>query len=620
MCMLPFNTGGKNFICSFAVFCLFPFLAFVSSCTPKAKTSAHEFFDTTAKQDSAFFKRIDSLEDKISHLVAIKSLDSASERLTEGNNYRNAFFYYKARAWLVAKAGNIKKAVAHGLQALDIAEQKKDTSLLIHAHHILSGILVQVGDSAADKYFDKALILFKHYHKDSSLYWKIIGNMGVYEMMITQQYDRARFLFKEELEHSPDTDKVSRRGAYFSNITGIYQFQNKLDSALLYCDSTIALWKQNNKPYNLAMSFHNKANILYDLNRFQPALACSDSAALLYREDNVFRKQAAYLRYLLLKAMNKPREAMAAMEEYDRVRNLIEDARSVQIADLLASEEKVTSIEKKMADKDLQHQLTNQKNQRTAIILGSGLVILLLMLMYIYKSEVKKRKLALGNLKQTENLLQERSSLLEQMRQNTINRSYEDEMNEFRSKLSMELHDNVAGALAGMKFKLSMLPPTPLTGEVIENIGNIYDKVRSISHGLVSYKPTADFPEEIRRLVLGYLRGLPVQANLSVANETELNNLPNRVKEQIHLIIQEILTNVIKHSGASSFGASISVREQQVYLEFTDNGRGYEVEKTSGGIGLQNINRRLKELNGVLVVSSGQNHGAKTDIRIPVMS
>jgi signal transduction histidine kinase len=164
-----------------------------------------------------------------------------------------------------------------------------------------------------------------------------------------------------------------------------------------------------------------------------------------------------------------------------------------------------------------------------------------------------------------------------------------------------------------------MLPPSPLTVEVIENIGNIYENVRSISHGLVSYKPTADFPEEIRRLVLGYLKGMPVKANLSITNDTELNNLPNRVKEQMHLIIQEILANVIKHSGATQFGVSVSVHDGKVFLDFSDNGRGYETEKITGGIGLQNINRRLRELNGELVVSSAQNRGATTNIRIPVM-
>jgi signal transduction histidine kinase len=611
--------GKKQFHKKNLLYLLFLPVVFMAGCGYDKGSSRQKRNTTGVTEDKPFFKKIDSLEDHVSRREALKVLDSERVRLTRGDNHQNTFGYFRSSAHLLSKLGYTKKALSAAMETMNIARHLNDTPLLFRAYHSITAVFLDVNDAAAKKYLDEATALLQLYPQNSEAQSVLWADWGVYEMMIAKDLDKARQTMEKQLAYGRKTGDDYKIASSYSNLTGVYYYKNKLDSAGMYLDSTIALWRNLKNKYNLYMAYHNRALLFHDMGNISLAFKYADSAITLSREENVYRPEANLLKYMIYKKANKLAMALQAYENYVAAKDSLQENKSVQLNDYVVSEAKVSSIEKEMQNKDIAHQSRVQKNKRTAIVFGSALGLLLLLLVYIYKSEVGKRKLALNNLRQTETLLAERSSLLEQMRQNTINRSYDEEMNEFRQELSMELHDNVAGALAGMKFKLSMLPPSHLTGEVIENIGNIYEKVRTISHGLVSYKPTADFPGEIRRLVLGYLKGLPLAVDLSIKNDFELNNLPNRVKEQIQLIIQEILANVIKHSGATDFSVSISAREEKVYLNFADNGCGYETEKATGGIGLQNINRRLKELNGELIVSSLRGEGATTNIRIPVM-
>lgn len=590
------------------------------SCSKKTKPG-HELDPAGfGVKDTAFFKIIDSLEDNHSTPLALKTLDSARERLIR--QPVNWFYFLSTRAGMLAKAGYSKSAVPFGSEALELAEKMNDTLLLAHGYLGLGYIfLMDNYDSAAKKYIDKAALLLPAINNDTTVLMRVLNNQAVYEMMVTKNLPRAMDITKQELAIARSRNNLDNLTSAFNNMTGVYYYAQKPDSALMYIDSTIELCRQVNNKFKLATTFINKSSFCLDLKKTDMAARYADSAALLFGSLKLHKPEVPLARYLVLKEKKEFAGALTAFELYDSLNRVVQANREVVLADLLESEQKVSSIEQQMRTKDLEHQAniaSYERKKTAAIVLGAGLLVMLLLLGYIYKGEVRRRKLAQNNLVQAESLLRERTMLLSETRQNTINRSYESEMEAFRRKLSMELHDNVAGALAGMKFKLSMLPPSALAGEVIDNIGKIYEKVRSISHGLVSYKPTADFPEEIRRLVTGYLQGLPLKVTLSISNEAQLNQLPSMLKEQIHLIIQEILANVIKHSGATSFSVTVSVSDQQVLLGFADNGCGFEVEKIKSGIGLQNINRRLHELNGALEVQSVQNRGATTSISIPV--
>jgi PAS domain S-box-containing protein len=85
-------------------------------------------------------------------------------------------------------------------------------------------------------------------------------------------------------------------------------------------------------------------------------------------------------------------------------------------------------------------------------------------------------------------------------------------------------------------------------------------------------------------------------------------------------VIQEALSNAIKHSGAVSARVQVRCRKHVLYLLITDSGKGFslEVAKLKGRLGLISMEERLRLANGKLIVRSRLNRGTQIEARIPL--
>jgi signal transduction histidine kinase len=83
-------------------------------------------------------------------------------------------------------------------------------------------------------------------------------------------------------------------------------------------------------------------------------------------------------------------------------------------------------------------------------------------------------------------------------------------------------------------------------------------------------------------------------------------------------ILQEALSNIEKHSGASVIDIRISVQEGRITLSVKDNGKGYAADHVKRGIGLAGISERVRILEGSLSISSAAGEGTALSVIIPV--
>src|SRR6185369_14478524 len=67
---------------------------------------------------------------------------------------------------------------------------------------------------------------------------------------------------------------------------------------------------------------------------------------------------------------------------------------------------------------------------------------------------------------------------------------------------------------------------------------------------------------------------------------------------QAFRIVQELINNAQKHSGASAISISLLWSEAGLQLKVTDNGSGFDINKDKTGVGLWNFNQRVKQLHG----------------------
>jgi signal transduction histidine kinase len=200
-----------------------------------------------------------------------------------------------------------------------------------------------------------------------------------------------------------------------------------------------------------------------------------------------------------------------------------------------------------------------------------------------------------------------------------------------RRRIARELHDSLGQELScaklmvdGLAHKLSAQEFRRPIADASEAIERALDQVRNISYLL--HPPLLD-DSGLASAVTWYVDGFGKRSNIITAVEVDPQKFPRLKREAetaIFRILQECLTNVLRHSGASRAWVSLAVRDDQVIAKVRDDGKGFpKAIAASGpeklGVGMAGIKERAKELGGEVRLDAGM-PGAIVEVRIPLKS
>ncbi len=215
------------------------------------------------------------------------------------------------------------------------------------------------------------------------------------------------------------------------------------------------------------------------------------------------------------------------------------------------------------------------------------------------------------------------SELIEQRQQSAMN-LIEGQMIE-RKRLSQQLHDSISATLANMRMRLSMYLDASHNNDedlrVIENdLKRTGEDVRQISHDLspvllerYGLGPALDELVEMTRTAH------PKKEIKYISDSEELSNIPDVIQKTVFYTMQEILNNITKHGQASSIAIILSKKQDQLILEFKDDGINYDPSVDSNGIGLSNLISRIDLLNGISEIRKNE-QGMIHKFEIPIHS
>lgn len=197
-----------------------------------------------------------------------------------------------------------------------------------------------------------------------------------------------------------------------------------------------------------------------------------------------------------------------------------------------------------------------------------------------------------------------------------------------RRHIARELHDSLGQYLVGLKLKFEMIRESPDSEELWSEADLVLQRsmaeVRTLSYLL--HPPTMDaagFSSAARWFVEGFGQRSEVTVTLDAPDD--LGRLPDAVEVALFRVLQEALTNVHRHSGASQAHVVIGKNGGLVVLEIKDNGCGIpqdlldDFHATGGGmgVGLAGMRERAWELGGTLKVES-DNGGTWVRVAVPV--
>jgi len=202
---------------------------------------------------------------------------------------------------------------------------------------------------------------------------------------------------------------------------------------------------------------------------------------------------------------------------------------------------------------------------------------------------------------------------------------------EERRKLSRDLHDSTGQTLAALKISVSFLEEhckqdpstTLLTSEVAALADQAIEEIRTMSYLL--HPPLLDevgFACAAEWYVEGFAKRTGVNVRLDIATTQE--RLPIGIEIAFFRVLQESLTNVHRHSGASEVSVCFYHQLKKIVLEIRDDGSGIPAERLSRlretaaetGVGLAGMRERMNELNGKLEIES-DGHGTTMRAIVP---
>lgn len=190
-----------------------------------------------------------------------------------------------------------------------------------------------------------------------------------------------------------------------------------------------------------------------------------------------------------------------------------------------------------------------------------------------------------------------------------------------RNELARELHDNVGQVLAMCKLFVEIAADSvqhEYLGKCREHLERAIREIRSLSHRLSPV--TLDrmgLPGAIADLVSNINQTGKMHLLLEVDEALHHQALEKPVKNAAYRIIQEAVSNILKHADATEAVISLKVEAGFLNCQVADNGKGFNIKKAKTGIGLRNIENRVEFLNGRLAINSAPGEGCMLEVNLP---
>ena len=196
-----------------------------------------------------------------------------------------------------------------------------------------------------------------------------------------------------------------------------------------------------------------------------------------------------------------------------------------------------------------------------------------------------------------------------------------------RTRMAKELHDGLGSMLSGIKHSFTAMKNKLTLNKNeqdsfhtnIEKLNDSISEIRNISHSMAS---DSLLQYGLENSLRDYCRNISQPGELNISfNSLNTSDilLNNEVVFHIFRIVQELLQNIIKHSNAVNALVQLSYNNKVLYLNVEDDGKGFDLNYISKnkGMGLKNIESRIKILKGTIDFKSASNQGTSVMIEIP---
>lgn len=380
----------------------------------------------------------------------------------------------------------------------------------------------------------------------------------------------------------------------------------------------IQLHTENREPYELAFLNYSLSNFYYKQKNYNKALTKAKKAFSFAEEVNS-KEYIADISELLAKIyekQNKNKLSNTYLKTFIKYNDsILSDEKIKSIAEIetkyeTTKKEKEIAIQKKQL---LAQQLAIKNRNLYATLLASALLILGVIFFGIYKKNQFKRK-------QLQKEIDLKDALAKIKTQNRLQ--------EQRLRISRDLHDNIGSQLtfiissidnlkyiskdanAQLKGKLSSI--SSFTGDTIHQLR---DTIWAMNKNTIT---TEDLHSRILSFTEKAKKAMP-NIEFEILYEIDKNNsFSSLVGMNIFRVVQEAINNALKYADSSKIIVQLYKNKSNFLISIIDNGKGFNLKTVNLGNGLSNMEKRMHEINGKVVIKSEVKKGTAIKLEVSI--
>lgn len=594
--------------------------------------------------------------------------DSLKNRLF-GLGYNLLAINYKNR-------GLLEESKKWHIKGIQVSQKYNEKNLYYTHTHGLANTYSDLGD------YKKALELFKkclEYKEDEEIILGSYINIGdIYSEM--KEYDTGNSYYKKGKTLCEKTNNNQGRAIILLGLGANYQLQHKLDEALKMFQEAIVIADKGELNQIAVLARGNVGEVYFDQKKYSEAKIIfsegvqkavrfgflqnqihfydqlrkiaiaqddyknaytflgksnqiKDSISNLQKIKEIKELEVRYQTSEKEKAIKQlefenetkklmvknQAEALTNMSLQEEITNKINKNRILYFQN--SSEKKRNEISLLKKDQQLKAlEISQQKKTRMfTIIAFLVLLVPVFGLLFQYYKRLKAQRLL--NTKQAEISSQKIDGILKEQELKMIKASISGQDQE-RQRISQELHDSIGGNLAAIKLQLNHLSDGQFSNmeKINMQLDETYQQVRNLSHNLIPKKFSHN---KFCEVLESYLNNISAASKLKISFLTfpkkDIDEMNEDIQIEVFKIIQELLTNTIKHAKASQIEIQLNLIKDDLNVLFEDNGIGFNPQNYAKGIGFINLEARISKLNGTFVIDSKPKRGTIANIEIPII-
>jgi two-component system NarL family sensor kinase len=484
-------------------------------------------------------------------------------------------YYYTQLGLIFMSVGQLSKADEQHQKSLSILQgiPEEENVHLITYLNMVSNYCYMPDSKTAKIYLDKAAAILKKY-PSSFHYVNYYYQEGMYYTTISNS-TKALESLQKGVELAKEYQQIQSLQLLEFRIYNNYLVQKKYSEAKAVLENIL-------REGILTAEVNNRKIVLTQLS-------IVDEAMGNFKE--------AY--YWLKKSF--------ALSDSIQAARLLEKMNELEIVHETAEKQKTIN---KLEQEKMQAELMDQnKNLRILIlIVALGLVISISILIYFnYRNQRQlNEQIHINHQQKLNQISNDRKFEAAQ----AILQGEEQE----RQRVAQDLHDSMGGMLASIRMNLST--DSNSDKEILKKLDQAILEMRRISRNLM--------PETLKNLGLETaLKELCDSMNHNhLAIQFEAYNLcrhvPFKTELALYRIVQECISNVLKHAQASTVIVQVSQNENSLQLTIEDDGIGYDQDSIVYGSGIKNIENRVQLINGLLEINSSKGEGTTINVECHV--